>query len=212
MPATCLDLRFATFDDYLQRHLSHSMRKNLRRKFRAAAKAAPLRMSVATEVSAMAGEVHALYEQVLARSPLSFERLTPAFFAEIGKRMPDRTRFFLWRQNGRLVAFSLCLVHDGTIYDEYLGMDYGVALDLHLYFLTLRDVLSWAMAHGFHTYRSTPLNYDPKLHLGFSLAPLDLYVRAASPALQPLVRHILPFVQPTRGEPALRSFPNAHSL
>ncbi len=212
MPATRLDLRFAGFEDYLQRHLSHAMRKNLRRKFRVAAKAAPLRMSVVSDVSDIADELHALYAQVLARSPLRFERLTPEFFVEIGRRMPDRARFFLWRQGGRLVAFSLCLVHGGTIYDEYLGLDYRVALDLHLYFLTLRDVLSWAMAQGLATYCSTPLNYDPKLHLGFSLAPLDLYVRAASPALQPLVRRILPWVQPTRAETTLRRFPNAQAL
>ena len=44
-----------------------------------------------------------------------------------------------------------------TIYDEYLGLDYRVAFDLNLYFYTLRDILRWAMARGFHSYCSSPL-------------------------------------------------------
>ena len=53
--------------------------------------------------------------------------------------MPDRARFFIWRQDGKMIAFALCLVHGDTIYDECLGLDYSVALDLHLYFYTMRD-------------------------------------------------------------------------
>jgi len=32
------------------------------------------------------------------------------------------------------------------IYDECIGLDYSVALGLHLYFYTLRDIISWAPA------------------------------------------------------------------
>jgi hypothetical protein len=38
--------------------------------------------------------------------------------------MPDRTRFFIWRQNGNAIAFSVALVHNGVLYDDYLGLDY----------------------------------------------------------------------------------------
>jgi len=29
--------------------------------------------------------------------------------------MPERARYFLWRQNDRIIAFSLAFVHDDTI-------------------------------------------------------------------------------------------------
>ena len=61
--------------------------------------------------------------------------------AHLSRTMPDRARFFLWRQNGKAIAFSIALVHDETIYDDYLGLDYQVALDLHLYFYTFRDII-----------------------------------------------------------------------
>jgi len=212
MPATRLELGYADWDDYMARKLSHSMRKNLRRKFRVLAKAAPLEMTVTNDLGASLDEALALYSQTFSRSPLQFEKLTRGFLLRLGAEMPERVRFFLWRQNGRLVAFSLCLVHDGALYDEYLGLDYAVALDLHLYFVTFRDILSWALAQRLKTYYSTPLNYDPKLHLGFALAPLDLYVAHRSPVLNALLRRILPIIQPTRAEPALRQFANAHEM
>ena len=212
MPATRLALDYASFDDYMARRLSHAMRKNLRRKFKALTKAAPLEMLVTNDLGAHLDEALALYLQTYARSPLQFEKLTKDFLRRLGAEMPERVRFFLWRQNGRLVAFSLCLVHDGALHDEYLGLDYRVALDLHLYFVTFRDILTWALAQGLKTYCSTPLNYDPKLHLGFALAPLDLYVAHPSPVLNALLRRILPLIQPTRAEPALRLFENAHEM
>ncbi len=211
MPATLLRLDYAGFEDYMRRQLSHAMRKNLRRKFKAT-KGDLLTMTVVNNVDDVLDEVHALYAQVFERSALKFERLTKEFLQQLGARMPDRARFFLWRWEGRLVACSICLVHDGSLYDEYLGLDYAVALKLHLYFVTMRDVLIWAMENGIRTYRSTPLNYDPKLHLGFDLAPLDLYVAGTSAAVHAVIRRVLPWIQPTRSEPALREFANAHEM
>jgi hypothetical protein len=212
MPATRLAVGFSSFDEYLARTLSHAMRKNLRRKFRASGAESAVEMTVATSIAEVVDDAHALYLQVFERSSLRFEKLTREFLLELERRLPDRVRFFLWRRDGRLVAFSLCLIHDGVIYDEYLGLDYRVALDLHLYFVTFRDVLSWALAQGLRAYHSTPLNYDPKLHLGFELAPLDLYVAPAASWLRPLLRLALPWIEPTRGEPLLRKFPNAEEL
>ena len=212
MPATRFALSFASFEEYLARVLSHSMRKNLRRKFRALASAPLLEMTVVTSVARVVDEVHTLYLQVFARSTLRFEKLTREFLLDLELRMADRVRFFLWRQEGKLVAFSLCFVHDGELYDEYLGLDYRVALDLHLYFVTFRDVLSWALAQGLRAYHSTPLNYDPKLHLGFRLSPLDLYVAPAASWAKPLMHLILPWIEPTRAEPVLRRFPNVEEL
>jgi hypothetical protein len=39
-------------------------------------------------------------------------------------------------------------VHCEAIYAEYIGLDYELALDLHLYHYVFRDMVSWAMANG----------------------------------------------------------------
>jgi predicted N-acyltransferase len=211
MPLTRLALNYANFDEYLQT-LGKATRKNLRRKFRKAEDAPRIELEVVTDITPYVDEIHPLYEQVHERSPFKFENLTKEYFCDVGRRMPERARFFLWRQDGRIIAFSFCLVHDNCIYDECLGLDYRVALDLHLYFYTLRDIISWALKQGLKYYCSSPLNYDPKLHLGCDLVPLDLYVRHTARMIDPIFRQAVKYLEPTRHDPVLRQFPNASEL
>ena len=211
MPLTGLALRYAGFEEYLT-SLGSATRKNLRRKFRETALAAPIALEVVSDITAHVEEIYPLYEQVHARSPMKFETLTKEYFQRVGTEMPKRARFFLWRQNGRIIAFSFALVHHDTFYDECLGLDYRVALDLHLYYYTIRDVISWALEQGLKFYCSSPLNYDPKLHLGCHLVPLDLYVRHMAPLINPLFRYAVKYLEPTRHDPVLQQFPNAAEL
>ncbi|HSP46115.1 MAG TPA: GNAT family N-acetyltransferase [Chthoniobacterales bacterium] len=211
MPMTELRLDYADFDEYV-RTLGASTRKDLRRKFRRIAVAKPISVDVVTDLTPFVDEVYPFYLEVHERSPLKFERLTKEYLSSLGRRMPDRARFFIWRQNGKAIAFSVALVHDGTIYDDYLGLDYRVALNLHLYFHTLRDILSWSLAQGLTRYRSSPLNYQPKLHLGCALFPLDLYVRHTNRVLNKVFRPVLKFLEPTRHDPVLKRFRNARDL
>jgi len=211
MPMTELALDYTDFEQYVST-LGSSTRKDLRRKFRRIAAAPPISVEVFTDLTPFVDEVYPLYLQVHERSPLKFECLTKKYLSELGRRMPDRARFFLWRQNGKAIAFSIALVHDGTIYDDYLGLDYRVALDLHLYFYTFRDIIRWSLAQGLERYRSSPLNYHPKLHLGCDLYPLDLYVQHTSAWLNPIFRPALKFLEPTRHDPVLKRFRNADQL
>jgi predicted N-acyltransferase len=211
MPMTRLSLHHGDFETYLA-SLGSATRKNLRRKFRASAKQPPITCEVLSDVTPVIDEIYPLYLAVHERSKLHFETLTPEFFCGLGREMPERARFFVWRQEGKAIAFSLCLVHNGVIYDDYLGLDYAVAFDLHLYFYTLRDILTWALAQGLHSYCSSPLNYAPKLHLGCELMPLDLYVMHTASWLNPVFRRALHFLQPTKHDPVLQRFANAHEL
>jgi Acetyltransferase (GNAT) domain len=212
LPMTRLRIDYASFDEYLSRALSRAARKDVRRKLKAAAQAPAIEMEMTTDISPFIDEVYPLYLAVYERSSLQFEKLTREYLCELGRRMPDKVRFFVWRQQGRIVAFSVCLVQDDTIYDEYLGLDYRVALDLHLYHYTFRDIVSWAIANGCQWYVSSSLNYDPKLHLRCLLDPLDLYVRHASPAANAVLKRVLPWLEPTRNDPTLKKFANYAEL
>ncbi|WP_225160911.1 GNAT family N-acetyltransferase [Bradyrhizobium sp. BRP56] len=126
--------------------------------------------------------------------------------------MGDKVRFFLWRQNERIVAFAACMVHGDAIYAEYIGLDYDVALDLHLYHYVFRDMVSWAIANGYKWFRSSGLNYDPKLHLRHLLDPIDLYVRHTSAPINSVLKRILPVLAPTRYDETLAKFRNYQEL
>jgi predicted N-acyltransferase len=211
MPLTRLELNYANFDEYFAT-LGKATRKNLRRKFRDAERAGKIDLEIVTDITPHVDEIYPLYRQVHERSALKFETLTKDYFCRLSREMPDRAKFFIWRQSGKIIAFSLCFVHGDTIYDEYLGMDYRVALDLHLYFYTLRDIISWAIEQRLRCYCSTPLNYDPKLHLKCDLVPLDLYVRHTLPLLNPIFCRAAKYLEPTRHDPVLRQFRNASAL
>ena len=209
---TGLSIDYPSFDAYMAKALNSATRRKLRKKFQAAALTSPIEMSVLSDVTAIIDEVYPLYLQVYDRSKLHFEKLTPSFFCGLGRLMPDKVRFFVWRQNERVVAFTLCMSEGDTIYTEYIGLDYPVALDLHLYHYAVRDMISWAISQGYKWLRSSGLNYDPKLHLRHLLDPTDLYVRHISLIANLVLKWILPFIEPTRYDPILKKFPNYSEL
>jgi len=126
--------------------------------------------------------------------------------------MPESVRFFLWRVDGRLAAFALCLVHEGAMHHLNIGFDYAVSLKRHLYYTTVKDLFEWCLAQGLKRYYTGQLNYHPKLHLRMKLAPLDLYSRHTSALVNPLYKLALGFLQPVRHDPLIRQFPNAAEL
>jgi hypothetical protein len=207
-PMTRLDIDYPSFEAYMAGALSRKTRQDLRVKFRAAAAAAPIELTVVRDIAPVIDDVYPLYLQVFERSKLRFEKLTREFLCELGRRMPDKVRYFIWRQQGRVIAFSLCMIAGEDIYAEYLGLDYTLALKLHLYHYAFRDVVTWAIANGYKNFRSSGLNYDPKLHLRSRLDPIDLYVRHTSPVMNMVLAKILPILEPTHTDPVLRRFPN----
>lgn len=214
LPAVTLNLAgLSSFEDYLQKRLGKATRKSLRRKFRELEDLPPLALEVKTSIDeAEATQLHRLYEAVALRGDVHFEVFTREYFLSLGERMPDQTRYFIWRHEGRVVAFSFCTVFGDAIYDNDLGLDGALASPLHLYYQTFRDIVRWALAHGITRYYSAPFNYEPKLRLAMELTPLDLYARHRFAPANWALRLLSPLMAPTRQEPLLAQFPNAGQL
>ena len=212
MPHTRLNIAYADFDDYMRSALNSATRRKLRKKFKATACGDPIALSVTNDARPIIDEIYPLYLQVYQRSKLRFEKLTKEYFCSLGAGMPDRVRFFVWRRQATAVAFGLCMVHGDTLFAEYLGLDYRVAHEIHLYHYVFRDLVRWAMARGCRWFQSSGLNYDPKLHLRQRLKPVDLYVRHTSTIINMLMRAALPLLEPTRHDATLKKFPNYFDL
>jgi hypothetical protein len=212
MPSTRMELGFSSFEEYMQTKMSRGIRSHLRRKFRDSNKLGPLTMEVVNDITPWVDELFSLYLQTHLRSEFRFEQLTKGYFSYLGQRLPERTRFFLWRKEGKLLAFALCMIHGGVLHYLNVGMEYPTALKLHLYYIVWRDMVSWAIDQKLKTIQMGQLNYEAKFRLGFQLAPLDLYVRHTSPVLNRIFAWALPFLEPARYDPALRKFSNADEL
>jgi predicted N-acyltransferase len=207
LPSIRLHLPYADFEEYMTKALSKVTRKNLRRKFRETENLG-ITMEVLHDLTPFVDELYPLYLEVFERSDLHFEKLTKDYLRRLGREMPDKARFFVWRKDGKAIAFSVCLIIGDQLHDEYVGLDYSVALALHLYFMTLRDVLEWAMKNGFEWYYSSAMGYDPKLHLKCELVPLDLYVAHTFSPMNLILKRVLPLLEPTRNDPTLQQFAN----
>ena len=212
MPMTMLDIGYDSFDAYMKKALKSSSRRKLRKKLEATAGVSDIRMSVTDDAASFVDEIYPLYLQVFERSKMQFEKLTKDFFRQLGQRMNDKVRFFAWRRGNMLVAFSLCMVQGDSLYAEYVGFDYTVALDLHLYHYVVRDMISWGIGKGYKWFRSSGLNYDPKLHMRHRLDPIDLYVRHTSALANAIFRLALPWIVPVRYDATLKLFPNYKDL
>jgi predicted N-acyltransferase len=212
MPLTQLNIAYSSFEDYMQSALNSATRSKLRKKFRASELDTPIALSVSNNISSIVEEIYPLYLSVYERSKLHFERLTKEYFCRLGKTMPDKVRFFVWRRCGKAVAFGECMVHGDTIFAEYLGLDYNVALKLHLYHYVFRDLVRWGISNGYEWFQSSGLNYDPKLHLRHRLKPVDLYVKHTSIIINMIMRMALPWLEPTRYDKTLKRFPNYFEL
>jgi hypothetical protein len=212
MPMTMLDIGYDSFDAYMEKALKSSSRRKLRKKLNATAGASDIRMSVTDDAASFIDEVYPLYLQVFERSRMQFEKLTKDFFRQLGQRMSDKVRFFAWRRGNVLVAFSLCMVQGDSLYAEYVGFDYAVALDLHLYHYIVRDMINWGISKGYKWFRSSGLNYDPKLHMKHRLDPIDLYARHTSGLANAIFRLALPWMAPVRYDATLKLFPNYGEL
>lgn len=208
MPGCALTLDFASFEKFMSVRLG----RKLRYKYLKLNKQPPIPMEVLTDVTPLAAELCALYEQTRARSKMRFEKLPPEFFARLSRELPDRVRFFVWRVDGKIASFALCLVQNGTMQHLNIGCDYAVSLNLQLYYVTMRDLFRWALAQQLTRYETGQLNYDPKFHFRMRLAPPDLYARLTSPLLNPLFKLALAYLQPVRHDPIIRRFPNFAEL
>ena len=211
-PSLHLDLNFSSVEGYMRQHLSRVTRKSFKRKLKKTAAAIPrIELEVRNDCSDMIDEIYPLYVNVAQRSNVAFEVFTREYFLEASRRMPECVRYFVWRQNGKAIAFSFCIIWGDTIYDNDIGFDYAVAHELNLYHLTFHDILDWALKNHLRSYETAPFNYEVKLHLRLRPVPLDLYIRHRSPVINLLLKFVAPFFAPAKSDPALRKYFRVHN-
>jgi predicted N-acyltransferase len=191
MPSTEMAVPFRSFDEYVKT-LNRASRDGLKRKLKKIDRSAPLPMEVRERLSEEElGEVHALYAQTLLRhGEMSFEVITKDFFRSISDHMPDQTRYFLWRLDGRIVAFAFCFVSSKRMIDYYLGFDYALAYDLHLYFSRFRDLMKWCIENKIPVYEMGNTGYEAKRRLGFGFIRLFVYAKHLHKFINPFF-HLL---------------------
>ena len=205
LPSTAMKISFSDFNGYLKT-LSRASRDGLKRKLKKIDQGPVFDMEVTNRLSpGVLDEVYALYLQTVVQSEDQFEVAPKEFFARVAENMPEETRFFLWRKDSRLVGFAYCLVSEDHFIDFYLGFDYAIAHDVHLYFVRFRDLMNWCLEHGIKTYEMGPTGYEAKRRLGFEMVPLFIYAKHRNPLINPLFKLMCRFLDPVNHHEMLRN-------
>ena len=204
LPTTEMRVTFKDFEEYLKT-LSGASRYDLRRKFKKVDGRVPLTLEITDTLDeATLADVYRLYLAIVDKHDMGFELLPVAFFRNLPTYMTGRVKYFLWRVDGKLAAFLLCLVSEKRLIDYYVGLDYSVAHTYHLYFIKFRDVMNWCIRHGIREYEMGITGYEPKRRLGFTFVPLYLYARLRNRALRPIFSFICQFLKFENFDPSLK--------
>jgi len=204
LPSTDMDIHFASFDEYLKT-LSSVSRSGLKRKFKKIDSGVKISLEITNKLDDNAlARVYGLYLQTCERQELGLEKLTIDFFKNISKNMPAETMFFLWRVDNKIVAFAFCLVSGDYFIDYYLGFDYSVAHEYHLYFVRFRDLMNWCIENKIKKYEMGVTGYEPKRRLGFNFIPLYIYVKHRNKLFNPIFKILCRMLQPTNFHPVFK--------
>lgn len=204
LPTTELNVWFSNFEEYIKT-LSSANRYDLRRKFKKVDGHVAIDLEIVDALSEAAlRDVYKLYLDIVNKHDMTFELLPIDFFRNISINMPGRVKYFLWRIDGKVAAFLLCLVSKDMLIDYYVGLDYTIAHDYHLYFLKFRDTLNWCIKHNIKKYEMGITGYEPKRRLGFDFVPLYLYAKLRNRMLRPIFSLACQFLKFENFDPALR--------
>ncbi len=181
-------INFSTVDEYLAR-LSHSRRRNIRRKLRS-------REAMHVEIletgderfddDAWLAQLYALYRAVYDQSEIHFDLLTPEFFRGVLRDASSNGRVFCYWHCDELIGYNLCYVEGDKLLDKYIGLNYPQALEFNLYFVSWFVNLEYAVANGLKFYVAGWTDPQVKASLGADFTFTRHLVWVRNPLLRKL--------------------------
>jgi predicted N-acyltransferase len=199
LPTAFLDIHFDSLASYLD-SLGAGTRKDMRRKLKTASM---LRAEWRRDIEDIRDDIMRLYRETHANAELSFEELTPDYFSGVLRDLGDRASCVAYWADTKLVAFNLVL-HDGRcLLDKFLGMDYAVARDYNLYFVTWMENVRYCIARGLAVYQSGQGLHREKLRLGSRLGANWLWYRHRNRVLDAIFATVERLARLDRHDPEL---------
>jgi predicted N-acyltransferase len=202
LPTTVMEINASSLEGYIN-GLKKNARKDLRRKLRRSTMQANLVTEIRDDIKGISEEIYKLYMNNFGDSDIHFELLPKRFFEDISENMPGVVKFFITRENAKIVAFNLCLVKRDFCIDKFIGLDPEVAREYHLYFTTLCHNIEWCIKNNIRFYQPGATDYHPKVRLGAKLIPLFIYAKGFNPLLNITVRLIAKLIEPKRLDSSL---------
>jgi hypothetical protein len=135
-------------------------------------------------------EIFNLFWQTYEKGKMKFEKLTPAFFAQIAEA--DESWFILLRESKtkELVAFMLCFKVGNRVINKFIGLDYKRPASWFLYFRLWDEAIRWCGLQKAADLQSGQTSYSAKIELGHKLVPLSNFCKHLNPIMNAIYEHV----------------------
>lgn len=177
---------FPSIDAFLAR-LSHARRKDIRRKLKSAAK---LDVEIIYtgdarfQNEAVLAELYGLYLNVYRQSDIHFDLLTATFFRAALQDHGNHGVVFVYRAEGKIIAYNVCFVEHDMLIDKYVGFLYPQSRDYNLYTVSWFRNLEYALEKALRYYVAGWTDPEIKRNLGAQFTQTRHAVHVRNPLLR----------------------------
>ncbi|HEV8004350.1 MAG TPA: GNAT family N-acetyltransferase [Planctomycetaceae bacterium] len=201
LPMNCVPAKHASFDKYLASIPSakrRTIRKSREKFANSGLRVVHLRGGDGAD-QVYTEEVHKLYDGVLDRAKVRFERLPAEFFREIARQMPENSLFTYIFQGERVVAFAATVLVDEVFDQMFVGYDYELNPKCDLYFNLFFEAVSAAFQRGpRRIYVGQTSDEFKHQKLSSYQVPLSIYVKGTHPLVNTLIKQAFGLFFPPR--------------
>lgn len=198
VPSASLPVVWKTFDEYVS-DLRYKYRNNLKRSLRRKEECR-IQTVIANDgrVLEHIQELSRLSANVVDRSKeLPREHIGPAYHQAMYNRWRESSRWLMYFQDERLVAYIHFIEYHGSLTAQYIGMDYEVSRQAQLYFNIGYDLIRYSIEHGIALIHGGATSYAAKSAAGYSIYPQRVYILHENPLFQWVARRL---PQPLQGQ------------
>lgn len=188
---------FSSREEYLSR-LSKPRRKNFKRKLKSLNELNIEQLSTGDERfndHEFRTYLYELYLAVYHQSEIHFDLLSPEFFSEILQDVHSGGKIFLYWADTTLVGYNICYEYKDNLVDKYIGLNYPLAKDYNLYFISWFVNLDYALTHNLKFYIAGWTDPEVKAQLGAKFTFTRHLVWIHSPALRFILKKLRPLFE-----------------
>lgn len=184
LPTIRINTAYASFEEFLTKHLSKNGRKHARKQFIKAEGHFTLR--VIEDFEELIPRVFPLHRAVFLKAKYQFEELPPRFFVECARSRNPKTELVLCeRTDGRIVGSLMIFYTPYEQQNKRIGIDYDIAESGLIYNLLNYAGIRRAIERGIPTLWLGQSSYVPKTRMGGELEDQYLLIKAYDPLLKP---------------------------
>ncbi|MFH1836518.1 MAG: GNAT family N-acetyltransferase [Candidatus Omnitrophota bacterium] len=173
---TNIEIKWKTFDEYLNSMKSNYRRKIIKRMEKCREKG--IVVAKVEKFSKYADNLMSLWENVNKNAKeYCRERLTTEFFRNIDKYMEERSQAILLKKEGIPIGCALLLLDEKTLTSMYYGLDYSYNKENFLYFNLLYETVKMGIEKGIEDIDMGITTLVPKKDLGAKICTLYMYMK-----------------------------------